>query len=239
MAHTPSKYTCTNIIDFYDAHMPSCWKSVFKRYTLESELDLISKVVHKRVKESGDKIKIYPYLNFLFDAFFRVSPDKIKLIILGQDPYPSVYQGHPVAIGVAFGSDPYAGVQGSLRNIHKKLELEGYSPDKKDISLHKWSDQGILLLNTSLTIENGKIGSHLQLWRNFSIRLIMALTDELKRKVVWLLMGRKAQEHIPLIKNNKKHKLICTPHPSPMSADLFFSHGDIFRKVNKYVNIKW
>lgn len=174
--------------------------------------------------------KIFPDLPFILRALDTTSFDEVKVVILGQDPYPT--EGH--AHGLAFSVQPHVKpLPGSLRNIYKELKLD-VGVERPNGDLSSWAHQGVLLLNTVLTVTEGKPGSHVGLgWE--------ALTDEVIHKLslhrehlVFVLWGRKAQEKAPII-DSSKHLVLKAAHPSPLSARNGFFGSKPFSRINAYL----
>lgn len=173
--------------------------------------------------------QLYPESKNIFKAFERTPFDKVKVVILGQDPYHGLNQAH----GLSFSVQKGVQFPPSLQNIFKELMAEFNEfqyPSHGDLS--QWSDQGILLLNATLTVEANKAGSHQkQGWENFTDRVIRTLSEK-KSGIIFLLWGKFAQAKTNLIDHNKHHILVSS-HPSPFSAyNGFFGNGH-FKKVNE------
>lgn len=189
---------------------------------------------------------VYPAATDLFTAFKLTAPSKIKVVVLGQDPY---HDG--CAHGLAFSCADPTYFPPSLRNILKELENDLF--DGLDIglfespSLVRWAEQGVFMLNTLLSVEKGQPMSHAgKGWEKFTAEVIRKLSY-LDQPIVWMLWGKKAQEAyraaIPLI--GSKHILLEAPHPSPFSAHTGFFGSKPFSKANEYLvtnglkEIKW
>lgn len=212
-----------------EKNFPIEWKDFFENENIQEELKIIS----EKIKES--KI-IYPPPNLVFRAF-TISLEKIKVVILGQDPY---HDG--AAVGLCFSVPTNRKINPSLQNIYKELENEGYHPNKNG-DLSKWAEQGCLLLNTALTVEKSSPESHTGYWVKFTEKLINYISCN-TTNIAWILMGKKALEFLPDIKNVENHKVFICSHPSPFSAyktdgkhPAFFGSG-IFKNVNKFLETK-
>ena len=210
-----------------EGNIPSHWQEFFFQDKVQQKLQEISKHLEEEKKTSI----IYPPINRVFRAFF-LNPKKIRVVILGQDPY---HNGN--AVGLCFSVPTKAGMNPSLVNIYNELESEGYVP-KRDGNLQKWADQGVFLINTALTVNKGDAGSHTKYWYSFTEMLVSYLCES---NIVWLLMGKDAIEFSPLI---KKGKTVSSSHPSPLSAHrpyrehpAFIGSG-VFRKVNDFLEKK-
>ena len=177
---------------------------------------------------------VYPEKQKVFRIFQEVSPENVKVIFLGQDPYPGIYNDEPSACGRAFATEN-GYLNPSLKNLFKELQddLGIKIIDNKEYSLDAWVDDGVFLLNTALTVEKGLAGSHLKLWEQFSKEFIVNFSKEFD--VVWVLLGKKAQQWDKYIINGN---VISAPHPSPLAGGKFFG-SKIFSKINNFKEIKW
>lgn len=182
---------------------------------------------------------VFPPLPMVFNAFTTgkcIRPKDIKVVIIGQDPYPTP----GAAIGLAFShTDAYDKVQPSLKNIQKELKSDGFKCDDKSGDLTKWAEQGVFLINTALTVQEGKPGSHTKLWKDFTIQLFNELDNQ--PHLVIIMWGADAQKLGKKSFDTDKHKFIKSSHPSPMSANAktadFFGSKP-FTKANSYLK-KW
>ncbi|MCA9387285.1 uracil-DNA glycosylase, partial [Candidatus Dojkabacteria bacterium] len=182
------------------------------------------------IKSEYSSKQVYPPGKLIFRAFDESSVDDIKVVILGQDPYHTP----GVANGLAFSANSNQKIPPSLRNIYKELEddLGIKAPDNPDLT--KWAKQGVLLLNSTLTVEKGKAGSHQKKgWEEFTDEVVKRLS-ELTENLVFFLWGAYAQKKGEVI-DKSKHLIIESPHPSPFSADKGFFGSKPFSKANKYL----
>jgi uracil-DNA glycosylase len=170
---------------------------------------------------------IYPAADDLFNALQYTSYENVKVVILGQDPYHGPNQAHGLSFSVQEGIKQPP----SLRNIFLELQQDlGYDPPNHG-SLEKWAKQGVLLLNTVLTVRNGQAASHKgQGWETFTDRVIELLSER-EKPVVFILWGKHAGEKKALI-NTAKHIVIESSHPSPFSARRGFFGSSPFSKAN-------
>ena len=167
---------------------------------------------------------VYPPAKLIFHAFDRTPFDKVKVVILGQDPYHEPGQ----AQGLAFYVPPGVRTPPSLQNIAKELG-KGQVPD-----LLGWADQGVLLLNATLTVEAHKAGSHQKKgWENFTDAVVKAL-NERREKLVFLLWGAYARRKGEII-DRARHCVIESAHPSPLSAHNGFFGSRPFERANEYL----
>ncbi|KRM90384.1 uracil-DNA glycosylase [Liquorilactobacillus cacaonum] len=183
--------------------------------------------LHNFLKKEYASQNIHPDMFQIFQAFEWTPFSKVKVCILGQDPYHGAKQAH----GCSFSVLPGVKVPPSLQNIYKELESDlGYKPVKHGY-LEKWAKQGVLLLNTVLTVRDGQAFSHRgKGWELLTDRAIQSLSDR-KTPVIFILWGKAAQDKIKLI-NQKKNIVIASPHPSPLSAHRGFFGSKPFSKTN-------
>lgn len=186
-------------------------------------------VTHLKTEKSAGKI-IYPPGSMIFNAFDKTPPDKLKVVILGQDPYHNPGQAHGLSFSVPDGVAPPP----SLLNIYKEIAADiGLQLPRKG-NLEKWAEQGVLLLNAALTVRANEPGSHAKIgWMDFTDAVIRAISDR-KEHTVFLLWGRFAQEKQVLI-DETKHLVLKAAHPSPFSADKGFFGCRHFSKTNEYL----
>ncbi|WP_295772735.1 uracil-DNA glycosylase [uncultured Mucilaginibacter sp.] len=181
----------------------------------------------KHEKEAGHRV--YPKGSDIFNAFNHTTFDNLKVVILGQDPY----HGPNQAMGLSFAVHRGIPVPRSLNNIYKELQTDipGFTlPQHGDLT--KWADQGVLLLNATLTVQAGIAGSHQKKgWEIFTDTVIRKISDE-KEGIVFLLWGRFAQAKAELI-DESKHHILKAAHPSPFSADNGFFGCHHFSKTNE------
>jgi uracil-DNA glycosylase len=181
----------------------------------------------KEEKEAGNKI--CPKGADIFNAFNKTPFSKVKVVILGQDPYHGENQAH----GLSFSVQKGIGIPPSLRNIYKELEKDIPAfkiPTHGDLT--EWAEQGVLLLNASLTVRAGVPGSHQKKgWEEFTDHVIKTISDK-KEGVVFILWGSFAQAKAELI-DKIKHHIIKSPHPSPFSADRGFFGSKPFSRTNE------
>jgi len=174
--------------------------------------------------------KIYPDMYDIFNALQYTDYKDVKVVILGQDPY----HGHGQAHGMSFSVKPGVQPPPSLVNIFKELheDLGCYIPDNG--YLKKWADQGVLLLNTVLTVREGQANSHRNMgWEQFTDKVISIL-NERETPIVFILWGNNAQSKLSII-NNPRHYIIKSSHPSPLSAYNGFLGSRPFSKANDFL----
>ena len=173
---------------------------------------------------------IYPDKYDIFNALHFTSYKDIKVVILGQDPYHGPNQAH----GLSFSVNPGIKTPPSLLNIYKELNSDLGCHIPNNGYLKKWADQGVLLLNTSLTVRAGEANSHKNIgWEIFTDKII-SLINEKEDPVVFLLWGNNAIKKKNLI-TNKKHLILTSVHPSPLSASRGFFGSKPFSKINNFL----
>ena len=175
--------------------------------------------------------KIFPAPDDIFNAFHLTPLSKVKVVILGQDPYHNEHQAH----GLSFSVLPdQKEIPPSLQNIYKELhdDCGCYIPNNG--YLKKWADQGVLLLNTVLTVRAHQANSHQgKGWEQFTDAVINAVNAQ-DRPIVYMLWGRPAQSKIPML-TNPKHLILKAPHPSPLSAYRGFFGCKHFSQANEFL----
>jgi len=183
----------------------------------------------KKEKENG--ARIYPKNADIFNAFNKTPFDKVKVVILGQDPYPGDHQAH----GLSFSVQKGIGIPKSLQNIYKELatDIPGFTPPTHG-NLEEWAQQGVLLLNATLTVRAGESASHQKMgWEVFTDEVIRKLSEK-RKGIVFILWGNYAQSKTDLI-DQTKHHIIKSVHPSPLSVARGFYGSKPFSKANAYL----
>lgn len=177
--------------------------------------------------------RVFPPGNKIFSAFNHTPFDKVKVVILGQDPYHGEGQAH----GLSFSVPEGIGKPPSLVNIFKEINADLGLPVPATGNLEKWADQGVLLLNATLTVRANTAGSHQKRgWENFTDAAIKKLSEK-RENLVFILWGRFAQNKEVLIDANK-HLILKAAHPSPFSAYNGFFGCKHFSKTNEYLRSK-
>ncbi|MBE9583606.1 uracil-DNA glycosylase [Mucilaginibacter sp. JRF] len=184
----------------------------------------------KTEKETGQKV--YPKNSDIFNAFNTTPFDKLKVVILGQDPYHGVNQAHGLSFSVQKGINPPP----SLKNIYKELvtDVPGFTiPSHGELT--EWAEQGVMMLNATLTVRAGSPGSHQKKgWEQFTDTVIKTISDQ-KEGIIFLLWGKFAQAKAELI-DAGKHHILKAAHPSPYSADSGFFGCKHFSKTNEILS---
>jgi len=180
--------------------------------------------------EEKKKYTLYPPGNLIFNAFQRTPFDRVKVVILGQDPYHGKGQAHGLCFSVPQGIPKPP----SLVNIFKELHSDLGISIPEHGNLEKWAEQGVLLINATLTVRDSQAGSHQKRgWETFTNRVIEVVSQE-KSGVIFLLWGRFAQAKESLI-DSGKHLILKSAHPSPLSAYNGFFGCRHFSKTNDYL----
>jgi uracil-DNA glycosylase len=210
-----------------DVKIEESWKQVLKdQFTKDYFLQIVTFI---KTETLAGKI-IYPPGNLMFNAFEKTPFSKVKVVLLGQDPYHNKGQAHGLSFSVSDGVTKPP----SLINIFKELNTDLGLPVPPHGNLEKWAQQGVLLLNASLTVRQNEPGSHSNIgWLQFTDSIIKKISDE-KKGVVFLLWGKFAQEKQGLI-DETKHHVLKAAHPSPFSADQGFFGCKHFSKTNEFL----
>lgn len=210
-----------------DVKIEPSWKEALKSEFGKAYFEQIA--LHIKTEKSQGKI-IYPPGSCIFNAFNTTPIDKIKVVILGQDPYHGPRQAHGLCFSVQNGVAPPP----SLVNIFKELHDDVGVPIPNHGDLTRWAQQGVFLLNASLTVRAGEPMSHSKIgWASFTDMVIRTISDK-REHVVFLLWGKFAQEKRALI-DETKHLVLRAAHPSPLSASAGFFGCRHFSKTNEYL----
>jgi uracil-DNA glycosylase len=184
------------------------------------------------IEQLRDKgVHVYPSKENVFSAFDSTAFNDVKVVVLGQDPYHGPEQAHGLSFSVPMGIK----IPPSLLNIYKELERE-FSDFKRPTHgyLQSWAKQGVLLLNTVLTVEQGKAHSHKELgWEKFTDEVIKKINDH-RDGIIFLLWGAHAQKKGREV-DCSRHFVLNAPHPSPLSAHRGFFGCDHFKKTNQFL----
>ena len=203
------------------------WDNVLKD---EFEKDYFIKI-RKFVDSEYETKTIYPPYDEIFNAFKLTPLNDVKVVILGQDPYHEAGQAH----GLAFSTPEGRPIPRSLKNIFKEINAEYDYPIPESGCLESWAKQGVFLLNTVLTVEDGNANSHSKCgWQTFTDNVIKILNQQ-SQPIVFMLWGKQAEKKKELI-TNTNHLVLITSHPSPFSARRGFFGSDHFRLANEFLN---
>lgn len=186
--------------------------------------------LYKTVLHEYQTRKIFPAPDDIFNAFHLTPLHDVKVVILGQDPYHNDGQAH----GLCFSVKPDVEIPPSLVNIYKELHDDLGCPIPKHGCLEKWAKEGVLLLNTVLTVRAHQANSHKDIgWEEFTDAAIRILNEQ-DRPIVFILWGRPAQAKRAML-DNPKHLILTAPHPSPLSAYRGFFGSRPFSKTNTFL----
>lgn len=211
---------------FEEIPIHSSWKRILndelkKKYFVE---------LMRFVREAYKSKLIYPDAPSIFKAFEACSYEAVRVVIIGQDPY----HGPGQANGLCFSVNNGVKLPPSLKNIFKEIESDLSIPIPESGNLERWAQQGILMLNATLTVEANTPGSHQKKgWEQFTDAVIQKLSDD-KEKLVFILWGAYAQKKGQII-DTHKHLILQSPHPSPFSAYNGFFGNKHFSKTNTYL----
>jgi uracil-DNA glycosylase len=216
-----------NKLQKMDVKIEASWKEILKAEFSKPYFQQI--VLHIKTEKAQGKI-IYPPGGLIFNAFEKTPFDKVKVVILGQDPYHGAGQAHGLCFSVQDGVPPPP----SLVNIFKELHDDVGMTVPNHGNLIHWAEQGVFLLNASLTVRAGEPMSHSKIgWAEFTDTVIKKISA-LKEHVVFLLWGKFAQDKRVLI-DESKHLILKAAHPSPLSAHNGFMGCKHFSKTNQYL----
>lgn len=186
------------------------------------------KELHQFLAEEYLHHEVYPDMYHIYSALELTPYEKVKVVILGQDPYHGPHQ----ATGLSFSVQPGVKIPPSLQNIYKELAADLGIPPAKHGYLKSWAEQGVLLLNTVLTVRAGMAYSHQgHGWEHLTDAIIQKL-NERTEPIIFLLWGKSAQAKIPMI-DTTRHIILKAPHPSPLSAHRGFFGSRPFSKINE------
>ena len=186
--------------------------------------------LYKKVNEEYQTHEIFPPSDEIFSAFHLTPLKDVKVVILGQDPYHNNGQAHGLSFSVLPGND----IPPSLQNIYKELHDDLGCTIPNHGCLTKWAEQGVLMLNTVLTVRAHQANSHKDIgWEEFTDAAIMALNSQ-DRPIVFILWGAPAQRKARML-TNPKHLILKAPHPSPLSAYRGFFGSKPFSQTNDYL----
>ena len=207
---------------------PSGWATKLRGFIQSSDFDKILESLYQQ-REAGKRFT--PPLKHVFKAFEECPEKELKVVIIGQDPYPSMN----VADGIAFSCSQTGKPQPSLRYIFEEIERTVYQewPTYQDPDLTRWAKQGVLLINTALTCEIDKVGSHYDIWNNF-IMYLLDMLNLTNSGIIFILLGAKAQELEAVLGQN--HYILKASHPaSAVYSGHKWDCKDVFNKTNEII----
>lgn len=204
------------------------WYSLLKFFVLSEDF---GKILQKLVENSHENKHFTPTLKQTFRVFQETDYSKVRVVIIGQDPYPQV----GVADGISFSCSNTGKVEASLRYIHGAIRRTVYNNDPEwaaPVDLTKWSHQGVLMLNTAFTVEVGKIGSHYHIWKNFTTYLLDQLAHHNPGLIV-IGLGAKAKEFMDIFPDESHHKLFAShPASAAYSKQKEWDCNNVFNETN-------
>ncbi len=210
------------------AQVPAAWRATLKD---ETDKDYFKKL-DAFVTQERATASVFPPPALTFAALEHTPPSKVRVVVIGQDPYPT--KGN--ANGLAFSVNPGMPIPGSLKNIYSVVEKDVHATKPTTGDLTQWADQGVLLLNTVLTVREGEPNSHHgQGWETFTAAIIKKI-NESDQPVVFLLLGKQAQAMAGMI-DQTKNVVVMAPHPSPMNTTAFLKSRP-FSAVNAALEAK-
>ena len=216
-------------IKLYERLKPSGWGDVLKTFLLSTDFESILEILLKQAKEGK---RFTPQLKLVFKAFEACPLKDLKVVIIGQDPYPQPY----TASGIAFSCDVTGKPEKSLKYIFKAIEDTVYTDGYLwDPDLTRWSNQGILLINTALTTEMNKTGTHYELWKPFLTFLLDYLTIQ-NPGLVYAFLGKKAQDWAESIPDNNYKLMASHPASAAYKELAVWDCNDIFNKISTLVH---
>jgi uracil-DNA glycosylase len=209
----------------YEKLKPSGWSDVLKLFILSDEF---KSILEELYKQAVDNKRFTPVLKDIFRSFEECPYKDLKVVIIGQDPYPQA----GIADGISFSCSKTNKVQPSLRYLFKEIEdtvyPNGYTWDP---DLKRWSNQGVLMLNTALTCEINKIGSHIELWKPFIHYLLSAL-NEYCAGICYVFLGNKAKEWNKLIEPCNFKFFTTHPASAAYKKSNTWDSGNVFNQLN-------
>lgn len=212
-----------------DVRIEASWKEILQEEFDKEYFEKLTKFIRQEYRTS----QIFPPAKLIFNAFDHTPFDKVKVVILGQDPYHGDGQAH----GLSFSVNEGIRTPPSLVNMYKEINRDLGIPIPKSGNLTRWAEQGVLLLNATLTVAAHQTGSHQgKGWEIFTDAVIKKLASE-REHIVFLLWGSYAQKKAAFI-NTDKHLVLKSVHPSPLSAHRGFIGCGHFSKTNDYLKEK-
>jgi len=213
---------------FSPFELESSWRSALGNELYEPYLTQLAAFVER---ERSGKIPVYPPHELVFNAFFKTPFNKVKVLIMGQDPYHGPGQAHGLSFSVPHG----IALPPSLQNIFKEMQTDVGLETPSHGCLTKWAEQGVMMLNAALTVRQNEAMSHQgKGWERFTDNVVKALADR-PESVIFVLWGKFAQEKCQYLNQSNgtgQHTILTAPHPSPFSARTGFFGCGHFSKIN-------
>lgn len=212
-------------------NIPDSWYNKLKHFIESDEMTKIASVVKERRKHT----EVFPPSEEIFRAFQLTPYRDVRVVVIGMDPYPTLYQNKPVACGLSFAPRDRNYVPPSLRQIFRRIKADHY-PDEMmfevDLDMEYWAKQGVLMLNAALTVEHGKPGSHMKLWSNWTKEVIFAL-NEYSSGIIFCLWGKDAQAFESNIGSH--HIVLKAEHPQAANYAGRQWECDHFKRINEHL----
>ncbi|MFW6026336.1 MAG: uracil-DNA glycosylase [Candidatus Woesearchaeota archaeon] len=212
-----------------DFNVENSWKDLLKQEFKKEYFKKLSSFVDNEYKNKT----IYPPKDELFKAFELTPFEEVKVVIIGQDPYYKKGQAN----GLAFSVNQHCEVPKSLKNIYKEIKSNNPNFNKQTGDLKGWAKQGVLMINTVLTVEDGKPNSHQDKgWEIFTKNVIKLINDK-KENVIFILWGKNSKDFEKYL-NTEKHYILKSSHPSPLAAYRSFFGSKHFKRINEILKTK-
>lgn len=221
---TITEYKLNGLYESLIKNLPLAWLE----FIIKNEYEIL--FLSEKLKNYANKSLIYPKPENVFNLLHLIKPKEIKVVIIGQDPYPQ----KEVADGIAFSTKQNF-VPPSLKNIYSELKKEGFSPDEKS-DLTKWVKQGVFLMNLNWTVEENKPNSHSDIWDFFSLNIVDYIYEKrqkINKSIVIVCLGSKSKNVFKNNYNSNNVIFLYTSHPSPLACNYGFLGSNIFKNINK------
>lgn len=220
----------------------STWFSLLEPLSQTPAFDTLNaKYTESLQQAQAQNTQIFPPMRQIFRAFETTPFEKLHTILLGQDPYPGTFkqdqQERPFACGLSFSVPRVAPLPKSLQNIYQELHASLNTPLSGHGDLSTWAKQGVLLLNSILSVPKGQPKGHAHLgWESFTDGVLSALS-QLDRPLLFILLGKVAQEKRKVLTHNPRHLVLCAPHPSPLaqSRPPTFLGSGVFKQAQNFL----
>jgi uracil-DNA glycosylase len=206
------------------------WDKMLRTYFLGEDLDKILKIL---LRESQDSKRFTPQVKYIFAALEKCHFDDVRVVIIGQDPYPQIGVADGLAFSCSLKDKPEVSLKYMTDSIKKTVAEEDQDPNPTP-DLERWSKQGVLLLNTAFTTTIGKPGTHQLLWKNTFVNILDSIIWN-RQDVVYVFLGKKAQEYADLVPDNNLKLFASHPASAGYSGEKEWNCEDIWNKINKYL----
>ncbi len=212
-------------------NIPTNWYKKLQPYIESEHFTKVANYIKERKKET----QVYPPSSEIFRAFQLTSFSDLRVVVIGMDPYPTLYQEKPVACGLSFAPRNRNYVPPSLRKIYERIKEDCYQDELMfpvDLDIEYWAKQGVLMLNAALTVEQGKPGSHMKVWENWTKEVIKAI-NEYSHGVIFCLWGKDAQAFKEQI--SEHHIILESEHPVAANYQGRQWNCNHFKEINKHL----